>query len=75
MTYLDEWRDTVGLSALNLGVRPQRSLTQEQFDTSLAQIETAVKSGWVRQVKGNSYTEDWPAAARCWPWAGPATSP
>ncbi len=57
MTYLDEWRDTVGLSALDLGSDPA-NLTQEQFDASLAQIETAVKSGWVRQIKGNSYTED-----------------
>jgi len=57
MTYLDEWRDTVGLSALDLGSDPA-TLTQDQFDASLAQIESAVKDGWVRQIKGNSYTED-----------------
>ena len=50
-------RDTVGLSALDLGSDPA-NLTQEQFDASLAEIDTAVKAGWVRQVKGNSYTED-----------------
>ena len=43
MTYLDEMRDTVGLSALNLGFDPA-TLTQEQFDASLAQIETAVEA-------------------------------
>ena len=56
-TYLDEWRDTVGLSALQLGFDPA-TLTQTQFEASLAQVETSVKNGWVRQIKGNSYTED-----------------
>jgi len=56
-TYLDEWRDTIGLAALNLGFDPA-ALTQEQFDASLGLVETAVKQGWVRQIKGNSYTED-----------------
>ena len=56
MTYLDEMRDTVGLSALHLGVDPA-SITQEQFDASLAEIEKAIKAGWVRQVLGNQYTE------------------
>jgi spermidine/putrescine transport system ATP-binding protein len=55
-TYLDEMRDTVGLSALRLGFDPS-ALTQEQFDASLAEVDTAVQSGWVRQVTGNSYTE------------------
>ena len=56
-TYLDEWRDTVGLSALHLGFDPA-TLTQTQFEASLAAVETSVKQGWVRQIKGNSYTED-----------------
>ncbi len=56
MTYLDEMRDTVGLAALHLGFDPA-ALTQDQFDASLAQVDTAVSSGWVRQVTGNSYTE------------------
>ena len=45
MTYLDEMRDTVGLSALRPRSYDPASLTQEQFDASLAQIEKAVKSG------------------------------
>ena len=44
MTYLDEMRDTVGLAALHLGFDPA-TLTQEQFDASLAVIEKAVKNG------------------------------
>ncbi len=54
MTYLDEMRDTVGLSALALGYDPA-GITEEQFQASLAQIDNAVKSGWVRQVQGNQY--------------------
>ncbi len=57
MTYLDEMRDTVGLSAIKLGYDP-KTLTQAQFDESLAAVDAAVKSGIVRQVTGNSYVED-----------------
>ncbi len=54
LTYLDEMRDTVGLSALLLGYDPS-TLTEEQFQASLVQVDNAVKQGWVRQVTGNSY--------------------
>jgi len=57
LTFLSEMRDTVGLSAIRLGSDPA-SLTQEQFDAALAAVESAVKSGIVRQVTGNSYVED-----------------
>ena len=74
MTYLDERRDTVGLSALRLGSDPA-NLTEEQFDASLAQIEKRSKSGWVRQIKGNVvHRGPRRRAAPCWRWAGPATS-
>jgi spermidine/putrescine transport system substrate-binding protein len=33
------------------------TITQAQFDAALAQVETAVKNGWVRQVAGNSYVD------------------
>ena len=56
MTYLTEMRDTVGLSALRLGFDPA-GLTQQQFDASLAEVDKAVKAGYVRQVTGNSYVE------------------
>ncbi|HEV8698355.1 MAG TPA: extracellular solute-binding protein [Candidatus Limnocylindrales bacterium] len=57
LTYLSEMRDTIGLSAIRLGSDPA-SLTQEQFDAALAEVDKAVKSGVVRQVTGNSYVED-----------------
>jgi spermidine/putrescine transport system substrate-binding protein len=57
LTYLSEMRDTVGLSAIRLGSDPA-TLTQEQFDAALAEVDKAVKSEIVRQVVGNSYVED-----------------
>ena len=56
VTYLTEMRDTVGLSAIRLGSDPA-SLTQEQFDAALAEVDKAVKAGIVRQVVGNSYVD------------------
>jgi spermidine/putrescine transport system substrate-binding protein len=57
LTYLSEMRDTVGLSAIRLGSDPA-TLTQEQFDAALAEVDKAVKAEIVRQVVGNSYVED-----------------
>jgi spermidine/putrescine transport system ATP-binding protein len=56
MTYLDEMRDTVGLSALRLGSDPA-TITEDQFQAALAEVDKAVKAGYVRQVTGNSYVE------------------
>jgi len=57
LTYLSEMRDKVGLSAIRLGSDPA-TLTQEQFDAALAEVDKAIKAGVVRQVTGNSYVED-----------------
>jgi spermidine/putrescine transport system substrate-binding protein len=57
LTYLSEMRDTIGLSAIRLGSKPEE-LTQEQFDAALAEVDKAIKDGIVRQVTGNSYVED-----------------
>ena len=56
-TYLDEMRDTIGFAAIKLGFDPA-SITQEQFDQSLAVVKKAVDDKIVRQVTGNSYVED-----------------
>ena len=56
MTYLTEMRDTVGLSAITQGSDPA-TLTEEQFQQALAQVDTAVQAGWVRQIAGNSYVD------------------
>jgi spermidine/putrescine transport system substrate-binding protein len=57
LTYLSEMRDTIGLSAIRLGSKPE-DLTQEQFDAALAEVDKAIDGGIVRQVTGNSYVED-----------------
>lgn len=56
MTYLDELRDTVGLAALKLGFDPA-TLTEEQWQQSLAEVDRAVKAEIPRQLAGNYYTE------------------
>ena len=57
LTYLSDMRDTIGLSAIRLGSKPEE-LTQEQFDAALAEVQKAIDAGIVRQVTGNSYVED-----------------
>jgi spermidine/putrescine transport system substrate-binding protein len=57
LTYLSEMRDTIGLSAIRLGDKPEE-LTQEQFDKALAEVDKAINTDIVRQVTGNSYVED-----------------
>jgi spermidine/putrescine transport system substrate-binding protein len=56
MTYLTEMRDTVGLSAIRLKSDPS-TITQEQFDAALAEVDKSVKAGRVRQLTGNSYVD------------------
>jgi spermidine/putrescine transport system substrate-binding protein len=56
LTYLSDPRDTVGLSALRLGFDPS-TLTQEQWDASLADVQKAVDSGIVRAITGNDYIQ------------------
>jgi spermidine/putrescine transport system substrate-binding protein len=56
ITFLTEMRDTVGLSAIRLKSDPD-TLTQEQFDAALAEVDKAVKAGLVRQIAGNSYVD------------------
>jgi spermidine/putrescine transport system substrate-binding protein len=56
ITYLSEMRDTIGLTAIVQGADPA-ALTQAEFDAALAQVDTAVKSGIVRQIAGGSYIE------------------
>jgi spermidine/putrescine transport system substrate-binding protein len=57
VTYLSEMRDTVGLAAIKLGFDPA-TITREQFDQAIAEVDKAVDDGVVRQVAGNSYVED-----------------
>ena len=57
VTYLTEMRDTVGLAALKLGSDPA-TITEEQFQAALAEVQKAVDEEIPRSFTGNSYTED-----------------
>ena len=54
--FLTEMRDTVGLTLLKLGYRPE-DFTLEQADEAFAEIQRAVDDGIVRSFLGNDYKE------------------
>jgi len=55
---LSEMRDTVGLIMLDQGVDPSGSWGKDEFDTALDVLKQKIASGHIRQVRGNSYTQD-----------------
>jgi spermidine/putrescine transport system substrate-binding protein len=57
LDYLSEMRDAVGLSAIRLGFDPA-TITDDQFDKSLAEIKKAIDTKLVRTIKGNDYLTD-----------------
>lgn len=75
MVYLDELRDTVGLAAIKLGFDPG-TLTEDQWQQSLAEIDKAVKAEIPRQLAGNYYVEIMAAgdAVVGMAWSGDVTS-
>jgi spermidine/putrescine transport system substrate-binding protein len=54
--FLSEMRDTVGLTLLKLGYKPE-DFTSEQADEAFAEIKKAVDEGIVRSFLGNDYKE------------------
>ncbi|HEY8720297.1 spermidine/putrescine ABC transporter substrate-binding protein [Pengzhenrongella sp.] len=55
---LDEFRDTIGLIMLEQGVDPASKWGDNEFHAALDVLDKQIKSGQIRQVKGNSYKED-----------------
>ncbi|GAB3252858.1 ABC transporter substrate-binding protein [Kineosporia babensis] len=55
---LSEMRDTLGLIMLQQGVDPSGAFTADQFGNALDVLDEQLSSGQIRQVKGNSYTQD-----------------
>jgi spermidine/putrescine transport system substrate-binding protein len=55
---LDEWRDTMGLIMAEQGVDIAGSWGADQFGAAIDVLDKQIKSGQIRQVKGNSYKED-----------------
>jgi spermidine/putrescine transport system substrate-binding protein len=55
--FVDEMRDTVGLTAIKLGFDPAR-ITKDQFDAALAEIDRAVKGNLVvKPAADSSYVD------------------
>jgi spermidine/putrescine transport system substrate-binding protein len=55
--YLTEMRDAIGLAMLYLGLDPAKP-TRAGCDQAVALMQKAKASGLIRDVKGQSYTED-----------------
>ena len=55
---LSEMRDTVGLIMLDQGVDVSGSWGADQFNAALDVLKAKITSGHIRQVRGNSYTQD-----------------
>lgn len=54
---LSEMRDTLGVMMRSQGVDITK-FTADEFNTALAEIEMRVADGYIRNIKGNSYSED-----------------
>ena len=69
--YLTEMRDAIGLTMLALGLDP-RTPTRDGCDKAVAAMQKAKADGIIRDVKGNSYTEDLSTgdAVLCMAWSG-----
>ncbi|WKX72876.1 spermidine/putrescine ABC transporter substrate-binding protein [Streptomyces sp. XD-27] len=68
---LTEMRDTVGLTLLDMGKRPEHC-TADDYDAAIARIQKAVDKGHIRRFTGNDYTNDLDKGdlAACVAWAG-----
>ncbi|WP_448059998.1 polyamine ABC transporter substrate-binding protein [Cellulomonas hominis] len=55
---LSEMRDTIGLIMLDQGVDPAGDWAEDEFDAALGVLKDKIGSGHIRQVRGNSYTQD-----------------
>jgi spermidine/putrescine transport system substrate-binding protein len=55
---LSEMRDTIGLIMLDQGVDPSSSWSDDDFYDALEVLKRKIDSGHIRQVRGNSYTQD-----------------
>ncbi len=75
VSILDEWRDTLGLFMLDLGLDPTKANLNEAKQ-AMAVIKKARDAGQFRKIAGNSYTDDlltgevWAAVA----WSGDIAS-
>jgi spermidine/putrescine transport system substrate-binding protein len=54
---LSEWRDTISLIMMEQGANITK-FTADEFGKALEEFEKQVSGGQIRQIKGNSYSED-----------------
>ncbi|MFC9224369.1 spermidine/putrescine ABC transporter substrate-binding protein [Streptomyces hygroscopicus] len=68
---LTEMRDTVGLTLLDMGKRPE-TVTADDYDAAIARLQKASDRGQIRRFTGNDYTGDLTKGdiAACMAWAG-----
>ncbi|MEC4020145.1 polyamine ABC transporter substrate-binding protein [Streptomyces sp. H27-D2] len=68
---LSEMRDTVGLTLLDLGKRPE-DCTSDDFDAAIARLQKGVDRKQIRRFTGNDYVDDLSKGdiAACVAWAG-----
>ncbi|AIA06217.1 ABC transporter substrate-binding protein [Streptomyces noursei ZPM] len=69
--FLSEMRDTVGLTLLDMGRRPE-DVTADDYDAALARLQKGVDAKQIRRFTGNDYTNDLDKGdlAACVAWAG-----
>ncbi|SHN00419.1 ABC transporter substrate-binding protein [Streptomyces yunnanensis] len=69
--FLSEMRDTVGLTLLDMGKRPE-DVTADDYDAALARLQKGVDTKQIRRFTGNDYTNDLDKGdlAACVAWAG-----
>jgi len=58
VSVLSEMRDTIGLIMLENGVDISSDFSSDDFNAALDILREQVESGQIRNVRGNSYTED-----------------
>ena len=68
---LSEMRDTIGMTLLDMGQRPE-NVTDDTYDAAIARIQKAVDSQQIRKFTGNEYTDGLSKGdiAACVAWAG-----
>jgi spermidine/putrescine transport system substrate-binding protein len=54
---LSEMRDTLGVIMLSQGVDITK-FTADEFNAAIAEVDKRVAEGYIRNIKGNSYSED-----------------
>ncbi|KPC62376.1 polyamine ABC transporter substrate-binding protein [Streptomyces chattanoogensis] len=69
--FLTEMRDSVGLTLLDMGKKPE-DVTADDFDAAIARLQKGVDSKQIRRFTGNDYTTDLDKGdlAACVAWAG-----